>query len=111
MLRRRCAEVGRPYDDVLRSHFSHWVILAPDERAVAAKVARYFPDGLDQFWGAHLVAATPDDAARFFQGFIDAGIQYFVVQTLDPTDEETVRLLAHEVAPRVRPTQQPEPAT
>ena len=111
MLRRHCAELGRPYDDILRTHFSHWVILARDERAVAAKVARYFPDGLDQFWGAYLVATTPDGAARLFQRFVDAGIQYFVVQTLDPTDEETVRLLAQEVAPHVRPTGATEPAT
>lgn len=103
ILRRHCEAIGRPYDQILRSHFSHWVVLAPTAAAVAAKVARYFPEGLDRFWGAYLVAGTPDEAARYFQGFADAGIQYFVAQTLDPDDEETMRLLIEQVAPRVRP--------
>ena len=102
LLRRQCEAVGRPYDDILRSHFTHWLILAPDEGAVRAKVARYFPNGLDQFWGAYLVAGTPEDAARHYQPFVDAGIQYFVLQTLDPTDEETIRLVTEQLAPRMR---------
>ena len=68
-----------------------------------AKVDRYFPNGLDQFWGRYLVARTPEGAIDYFQGFADAGIQSFVAQTLDPHDEETVRLLAERVAPAVRP--------
>jgi len=103
LLRRQCEAAGRPYDDILRSHFTHWLILAPDERAVQAKVTRYFPDGLDQFWGAYLVAGTPEEAARHYQPFVDAGIQYFVLQTLDPTDEETIRLIAEQMLPWIRP--------
>ena len=102
-LRRQCEAVGRRYDDILRSHFTHWLILAPDAAAVETKVARYFPDGRDQFWGANLVAGTPADALRYYQSFVDAGIQYFVVQTLDPTDEETIRLFAEQVGPKLRP--------
>ena len=103
VLRRHCEAIGRPYDDILRSHFTHWLILAPDERAVQAKIARYFPDGLDRFWGAYLVAGTPDAAARHYQPYVDAGIQFFVLQTLDPTDEETVRLTVEHLAPRLNP--------
>jgi alkanesulfonate monooxygenase SsuD/methylene tetrahydromethanopterin reductase-like flavin-dependent oxidoreductase (luciferase family) len=102
LLRRQCESFDRSYDDILRSHFTHWLILAPDERAVQAKVARYFPDGLDQFWGAYLVAGTPDDVVRHYQPFVDAGIQYFIVQTLDPTDEETICLVAEQMLPQMR---------
>jgi alkanesulfonate monooxygenase SsuD/methylene tetrahydromethanopterin reductase-like flavin-dependent oxidoreductase (luciferase family) len=102
-LRRQCELAGRPYQDILRSHFTHWVMLAEDDAAVQAKVARAFPRGLDYFWGKYLVARTPEGAIDYFQGFADAGIQYFVVQTLDPHDEETVRLLAERVAPVIRP--------
>ena len=102
-LRRRCEEVGRPYEDILRTHFTHWLILAEDEGAVRAKVERYFPQGLDEFWGKYLIARTPRGAIDYFQAFADAGLRYFVVQVLDPRDEETVRLLAETVAPKVRP--------
>ncbi len=103
LLRRQCEAAGRPYEDILRSHFTHWLVLAPDDAAVQAKVARYFPQGLDQFWGAYLVAGTPEQAAQHYQEYVDAGIQYFVLQTLDPTDEETVRLAAEELLPKLQP--------
>ena len=103
LLRRKCEAVGRPYEDILRSHFTHWVVLAPDEMAVQAKVTRYFPQGLDPFWGAYLVAGTPEAVAGHYQQYVDAGIQYFVLQTLDPTDDETVRLAAEQMLPRLRP--------
>jgi alkanesulfonate monooxygenase SsuD/methylene tetrahydromethanopterin reductase-like flavin-dependent oxidoreductase (luciferase family) len=96
-----CDAVGRPRRDVLRSHFAHWVIVAETKSAVAAKVGHYFPRGLDAFWGAYLVAGTPEEVARYYQGFADAGIGYFVVQTLDPDDEETVALVAQQVAPAI----------
>jgi alkanesulfonate monooxygenase SsuD/methylene tetrahydromethanopterin reductase-like flavin-dependent oxidoreductase (luciferase family) len=103
VLETQCRAVGRRYDAILRSLFTHWLILAPDEGAVAAKVARYFPDGLDQFWGKYLVAGTPEQTARYFQGFVDAGIEYFVVQTLDPDDEESFALIKSELVPRLQP--------
>lgn len=106
LLRRQCEAAGRPYDDILRSHFTHWVILAPDDSAVQAKIARYFPQGLDQFWGAYLVAGTPEAVVRHYQAYVDAGIQYFVLQTLDPTDEETICLAAEQLLPLLRPVGQ-----
>jgi alkanesulfonate monooxygenase SsuD/methylene tetrahydromethanopterin reductase-like flavin-dependent oxidoreductase (luciferase family) len=102
VLRRHCDEVGRPYDDVLRSHFTHWVMLAETEDAVSAKVKRYFPHGLDAFWTNYLIARTPEGAAEYFQAYADAGIQHFVAQVVDPADHETFRLLAATVAPNVR---------
>ncbi len=100
-LRAACEAAGRPYDDVLRTHFTHWLILAPTEKAVQAKVDHYFPNGLDAFWGSYLVAGTPESVARHYQGFADTGIGYFVLQTLDPGDEETVALAATDLVQRI----------
>ncbi len=100
-LKRHCEELGRPFDAVLRTHFTHWLMLAPDERALADKLAHYFPDGLDSFWGPMLVRATPESAVDYFQAFADAGSRYFVVQVIDPYDDETFSLLMEQVAPRV----------
>jgi len=41
------------------------------------------------------------DANEFTHAYIDAGIQYFVVETLDAADTDTIRLLAEEVIPHV----------
>jgi alkanesulfonate monooxygenase SsuD/methylene tetrahydromethanopterin reductase-like flavin-dependent oxidoreductase (luciferase family) len=101
ILAAQCARVGRNYDDILRSHFTHWLVLAGTQDDVAAKVARYFPRGLDAFWGKYLVAGTPEAAAAHYQRYVDAGIEYFVVQTLDPDDQESILLMTSDLAPRL----------
>jgi alkanesulfonate monooxygenase SsuD/methylene tetrahydromethanopterin reductase-like flavin-dependent oxidoreductase (luciferase family) len=102
VLEAQCRSIGRPYEHILRTHFTHWLMLARNEPAVAAKVDRYFPDGLDAFWGKYLVAGTPDQVAAHYQEFVNAGVEYFVVQTLDPEDEESISMMTAELAPRLR---------
>ncbi len=104
VLRRHCDEVGRPYDQVLRTHFTTWLMLAETEAAARAKLDRYYPAGVSEEQRYSRVATTPAGAIAYYQALVDAGMQYFVVQSLDAADEETFRLLAEEVAPRVRPS-------
>jgi hypothetical protein len=86
---------------VLRSHFTSWLILAPTEQEAKAKRDRYYPDGLSEEQQYSRVIGTPEQAAAYYQGLVDAGMQYLVVQILDATDLETVELLARELVPRV----------
>ncbi|MGH2615458.1 MAG: LLM class flavin-dependent oxidoreductase [Thermomicrobiales bacterium] len=102
VLRRHCEDVERPFENILRTHFTIWLILAEDEAGVRRKVDRYFPDGLDTIWQRCVVAGTPEQVVPYFQSFADAGMQYFIVQVLDAGDEETIRLLAEEIAPKIR---------
>lgn len=50
-----------------------------------------------------MVAGTPEDAVAYYQGLAGAGIQYFIAETLDAADQETIRLLAEKVVPEVQP--------
>jgi alkanesulfonate monooxygenase SsuD/methylene tetrahydromethanopterin reductase-like flavin-dependent oxidoreductase (luciferase family) len=100
-----CADLGRPTDDVLRTHFTLYLLLAPTEDAVAAKLAaldttRSTSPGTRRDGKLHVFAATPERAIAYYRAIAAAGSQYFVVQ-LDGTDHETIRLLAQEVAPAV----------
>jgi alkanesulfonate monooxygenase SsuD/methylene tetrahydromethanopterin reductase-like flavin-dependent oxidoreductase (luciferase family) len=99
VLRGHCDKVGRPYDEILRSYFTGSLILAPDQAALESKLVRRFPDGPPNWVGT--IYVTPEQAIRHYQRLVDAGIQYFVVQLQDCTDEETLELLAREVMPRV----------
>jgi alkanesulfonate monooxygenase SsuD/methylene tetrahydromethanopterin reductase-like flavin-dependent oxidoreductase (luciferase family) len=99
VLRQHCAALGRPYDDVLRTHFTTSLVLARDEAGVQAKRERYAGH---RFIRPEQVT-TPAEAAAGFQALADVGIQYFLVQSFDAADEETIRLLAEEVAPKIRP--------
>jgi alkanesulfonate monooxygenase SsuD/methylene tetrahydromethanopterin reductase-like flavin-dependent oxidoreductase (luciferase family) len=99
VLRDYCAAAGRPFESVLRSHFTPLLVLAEDEQQLARKqAAQRIPD-------PHLtvrhVFATPADAIQHYQALADAGVQYFIAG-IDSADEETMRLLAQAVWPAIR---------
>lgn len=102
ILKRHCEEVGRPYDEILRTHFTSWLFIAETEREVRAKRAKYFPDGLTEEQEYTRVFGTPDQIVAYCAELVDAGVQYFVMQTQDASDVESIELLGREVAPRVR---------
>ncbi len=105
VLRRHCEALGRPFDTVLRTHQTGWLILAEEEAGVQAKLKYYFPEGLEKRysgpWRSFVVVGTPEDAVTYYQALVKAGIQYFIVEVLDAADEETMRLLAEEVVPQI----------
>ena len=47
------------------------------------------------------MAATPDEAVAYYRALAAAGLQYFIVEVVDAADEETIRLFAEQVMPRV----------
>ena len=105
VLRGHCEELGRPFETVLRTYTTGWTILARDEAALQAKLAHYFPEGIEQryqgAWRDYVFHATPDRAIAHFRALIEAGIQYFIVETMDAMDHETIRLLATDVIPAI----------
>ena len=103
VLDRYCQEVGRDPRGVLRTHFTSWLMLAPTEEAAQAKLAHYYPEGINEEQQFSRVVGTPAQVAATYQSLVEAGMQYFVVQTLDAADTETIELLAREVVPRVLP--------
>jgi alkanesulfonate monooxygenase SsuD/methylene tetrahydromethanopterin reductase-like flavin-dependent oxidoreductase (luciferase family) len=96
-----CREAGRDPGDVLRSHFTSWLILAPTEAEVRDKRDHYYPDGLNEEQQYSRVIGTPEQAAAYYGELVSAGMQYFVVQSLDAADTETITLLAQELMPQV----------
>lgn len=100
-LQRHCEAVGRPYDEILRTHFVSWLMVAPTEAEVRDKFRRYFGDDMPPT-ARGVVAGTPEQITEYYQARADAGMQYFVYQLLDGTDHETIQLVAEEVMPNVR---------
>ena len=104
-LARHCDEAGRPRDEVLRTHFTLKLVLAPTEERAAAKLAaqRASPSASPATRRAQpsaFVVGAPERVAAHYRELVEAGVQYFVVQ-LDATDRETLELLAGEVVPNV----------
>src|SRR5215212_4899504 len=103
VLDRYCHEVGRNPRSVLRTHFTTWLMLAPTDAPARAKLDNYYPAGINEEQQFSRVVGTPAQVAGYYQSLVDAGMEYFVVQTLDAADTETIELLAREVIPRVLP--------
>ncbi|MCU1489050.1 MAG: class flavin-dependent oxidoreductase [Acidimicrobiaceae bacterium] len=100
ILRRYCEEEGRPYEAILRSHWTPLLTLAPSESALQAKQeAARIPDAKLR---TGPLFATPDSAIAHYQGLLEAGAQYFLV-TVNGRDTETVDLLSERVMPALEP--------
>ncbi|MBV9793736.1 MAG: LLM class flavin-dependent oxidoreductase, partial [Actinobacteria bacterium] len=104
VLRTHCAAIGRPFESVLRSHFTPLLVLADDDAQLARKqAATRIPDA---DLNVRRVFATPKDAIGHYQALADAGVQYFIAG-INVTDEETTHLLADAVWPALRVGAQP----
>jgi alkanesulfonate monooxygenase SsuD/methylene tetrahydromethanopterin reductase-like flavin-dependent oxidoreductase (luciferase family) len=106
ILRGHCEELGRPYDEVLRSHFTLRLVLGRDEATVAAKAAAMWPASSGsaatrRAQPSAFITGTPRQVAVYYQSLVAVGTQYFIVQ-VDSRDTETLELLAHEVVPHVK---------
>jgi alkanesulfonate monooxygenase SsuD/methylene tetrahydromethanopterin reductase-like flavin-dependent oxidoreductase (luciferase family) len=99
-----CAEAGRDPRSVLRTHFISWVMLAPSEGEAQAKLNQYYPHGLNEEQRYSRLAAGPERAIAHYQELVDAGMDYFVAQTQDASDTETIEILARDVIPFVQKT-------
>jgi alkanesulfonate monooxygenase SsuD/methylene tetrahydromethanopterin reductase-like flavin-dependent oxidoreductase (luciferase family) len=98
-LKEFCAEIGRPYDSIVRSHYSPLLTLAVDEDKLAEKKRQArIPDA-----ELHTVPlfATPDQAISHYQALSDAGVQFFLC-LVNGRDDETVHLLADVVIPAIK---------
>jgi alkanesulfonate monooxygenase SsuD/methylene tetrahydromethanopterin reductase-like flavin-dependent oxidoreductase (luciferase family) len=99
VLRQHCEALGRPYESVLRSHYTPLVVLAGTESALNHKRATIrIPDA--DLKSVPLFV-TPAQAVVHFQALVDAGMRYFLVQ-VEGDDVETLRLLTEEVVPAVQ---------
>ena len=106
VLRRHCDAIGRDYDDVLKTHFTIRLVIAPTEAALAEKLERQSQrvstsPGTRRTLPSAFVTGTPDQVTAYYQSIADTGIAYFIAQ-LDASDDETIDLLATEVMPRVQ---------
>ena len=101
-----CTTIGRDPNEILRTHFTLYLLLAPTEREAQAKLDRLDPavstsPGTRRSGKSAMLDGTPERAINYYRAMQEIGIQYFIVQ-LDGTDLETITLLAEAVAPHIR---------
>jgi alkanesulfonate monooxygenase SsuD/methylene tetrahydromethanopterin reductase-like flavin-dependent oxidoreductase (luciferase family) len=92
VLRAHCADLGRPYDSVLRTHFGMGIGL---REGAAPKVERRVWPGTQLEYD--LFTGSLDDAVAHYQALADAGVQYFITGV----GEDDMVTFAERIAPRV----------
>jgi len=105
-LRQHCADRGRPEDEVMRTHFTVNLQMAPTVDAAARKLDAYETSkstspGTRRVGKPGVLSGSPEQLVEYYGTMVEAGTQYFVVQ-LEGADLETIELLATEVMPKVR---------
>ena len=98
-LRRHCEALGRPYEAILRSYYTPLLVLADSQPALQSKLGAIRKNPREHFIP---IFGTPGEAVTHYQALVDAGVQYFLV-AVQGKDTETVRLLAEQVIPELRP--------
>jgi alkanesulfonate monooxygenase SsuD/methylene tetrahydromethanopterin reductase-like flavin-dependent oxidoreductase (luciferase family) len=93
VLRAHCADVGRPFDSILRSYAFPVQLKTSGPPQVERRQHHRASFEMD-----HL-SATPADVAARCRALVDAGVRYFVVMGL--RDTAALRLFAEEVIPAV----------
>jgi alkanesulfonate monooxygenase SsuD/methylene tetrahydromethanopterin reductase-like flavin-dependent oxidoreductase (luciferase family) len=104
-LRQHCRDLGRPEDEVLRTHFTANIILGPTQSAADAKADATDPSvstspGRRRGGRNGILVASPERAIAYYRMLRSAGAEYFVIQ-LDAPDHETIKVLAEQVIPEV----------
>jgi alkanesulfonate monooxygenase SsuD/methylene tetrahydromethanopterin reductase-like flavin-dependent oxidoreductase (luciferase family) len=100
-LRRHCQSFGRPYQSVLRTHYTYPLAIAETSSEVVGKIERYVPPFVRDLLGNQIVAGTPRQVISYYTHLVRADLQYFIAFVFGD-DRETLRLLSEHVIPAVR---------
>ncbi len=100
-----CDDIGRPFDEIIRTHGPDCRIFDTDAEARAWCEE---PDG-GNLWGrgpvddylADNLVGTVDQVAEKAQAYVDAGCRQFILWLRDYPSDETLRRFIGEVAPRL----------
>jgi alkanesulfonate monooxygenase SsuD/methylene tetrahydromethanopterin reductase-like flavin-dependent oxidoreductase (luciferase family) len=94
-LRGHCENVGRDYDEIVKTWGSDSVVVAP-----TTEVAQEIYSASPFSGGGPGIVGTPDEVAAKLQPFVDMGVQHIILRFLDFPETTGAELFAKEVAPR-----------
>jgi len=92
VLREHCETIGRDFDSILKTWSAESVAVAETE-AEAKRIAAASP------YKAGPIVGTPSQVAERMQAWVDAGVRYIIVRTVDFPRPEGAELFAREVIP------------
>jgi F420-dependent oxidoreductase-like protein len=96
VLKEHCRDVGRDYDEILKTKLGHLVISGDSQEARSiAEAEGNAPERLEEY----VIYGTPDRVGEKIREFADAGIEYLILNIHAKKEEEMLDLFAREVIP------------
>lgn len=95
VLRGHCVDVGRNYDEIVKTWSAEAIAVAATEGA-AQQIAASSP------YAQNAIVGIPTQVAQQLQAFIDLGVEYLIVRVLDFPDTSGIELFMNDVMPRLR---------
>jgi F420-dependent oxidoreductase-like protein len=116
ILRQHCEDVGRPYEDIIRSAEVFTALTLPGQtpEQATAKARRDVSKlvghevGLEEFVKGGFrgyppnFVGTPQQAIELYNTLMEAGVNYFIIYLNDLSHLDTLRLFGEEVLPAFR---------
>jgi len=94
ILRQHCQDVGRNFDEIVKTYCCDAVAVAPTHaEAEAMEKASFFSKN-------HQIAGSPDEVAAQIQPYVDMGFTYFILRFVDFPQTAGAELFMREVMPR-----------
>ncbi len=102
VLRQHCENLGRNYDEIVRSTTVNVHLLESGEEPIAATAARRGSQSYEEYSRSFMVG-TPDEIVARLEPMIDAGVNYFLVYLPGVAYDQTpVQRFAQEVVARLQ---------
>jgi len=99
VLKKHCNEVGRHYDEILKTSLIT-VVIAEDKQNLARELAGVRkPTVSDEELDEIVLYGTPDDVAAKIERLMQAGLQYLIVNFRE-SEKDSLRIFAEKVVPR-----------
>jgi alkanesulfonate monooxygenase SsuD/methylene tetrahydromethanopterin reductase-like flavin-dependent oxidoreductase (luciferase family) len=94
VLKRHCETIGRDFSSIELSWFGRLAVAKTEDEALALSNGRW--NKTNAFVG------TPQQAVDLMRPFVDAGVNYFMLEVLGLPDPTTIEMVLQDVLPRVR---------
>lgn len=100
-----CQRNGRDFDSVKKSHFTG-IAIAPNSSAIdemVKKIAETRGESPDDVRASYRgFIGTPEQVTDFLKGFVDLGVQQFMLVFPYGHESESVTLMAEQVLPNIQ---------
>jgi alkanesulfonate monooxygenase SsuD/methylene tetrahydromethanopterin reductase-like flavin-dependent oxidoreductase (luciferase family) len=93
VVKTHCNDIGRDPDSIRYTWFGRLSVAATQGDALARSSGKWTPD--------NALVGTPDQVVEQIKPFVDAGVDYFMVEILDLPDPAVIDMVLSDVLPRL----------